>query len=415
MERRVVITGIGMICPVGNTREDAWGNLLAGRSGTGTIESFDTEGYSVTIAGEVKDFDPSAVLDAKEIKTWDRYAQFAALAAEEALADAGLLDDKPDGQQVGVIIGSGIGGMLTFEKNHRALVERGPRRVSPFFIPMMIGNIASGLVSMRHGFMGPNYGVVSACATGAHALADAALQIKAGRAEVMVCGGAEATVSPMAVAGFSNMKALSARNDDPSRASRPFDAERDGFVMGEGAGVLVLEDYERAKARGVKIYAEVLGAGVTADAHHITAPHPEGLGARNAMAMAIREGGIQPEAVGYINAHGTSTPYNDRTETAAMRSFFGPPADKLKVSSTESMTGHLLGAAGGLESAITALVLDRGKIPPTINYENPDPECDLDYVPNAAIEAEVDTAMSTSLGFGGHNVVLLLGRDPNRR
>ncbi len=415
MECRVVITGLGLISPVGNTRESTWENLLAGKSGGGVIQAFDVEGYSVRIAAEVKDFDPSGALDAKEIKTWDRYAQFAIVAAEEALADAGLHEDKPDGDSVGVIIGSGIGGIQTFEKNHRALVERGPRRVSPFFIPMMIGDIASGLFSMRHGFRGPNYGVVSACATGAHALADAALQIKAGRAEVMVCGGAEATISPMAVAGFSNMKALSSRNDDPQRASRPFDGERDGFLMGEGAGVLILEEYERAKARGAKIYAEVLGAGLTADAHHITAPHPEGLGARNAMAMAVREGGIQAEQVGYINAHGTSTPYNDRTETAAMRGFFGAHADKLKVSSTKSMTGHLLGAAGGLESAITALVLDRDKIPPTINYENPDPDCDLDYVPNTAIDHSVETAMSTSLGFGGHNVVLLLGKDPGRR
>jgi len=415
MQRRVVITGIGLVSPVGNNREASWDALLEGRSGVGPIRAFDTEAYSVRIAGEVKDFDPSPLLDAKEIKNWDRYAQFAAVAAEEALSDAGLLSDAPAGDKIGVIIGSGIGGIRTFEKNHKALVERGPRRVSPFFIPMMIGNIASGLVSMRYGFRGPNYGVVSACATGAHALADAALQIKAGRADLMVCGGAEATISPMAVAGFSNMKALSARNDEPERASRPFDAERNGFVMGEGAGLLVLEEYGRAKARGVHIYAEVLGAGLSADAYHITAPHPEGLGALEAMAMAAREGGIDPEQVDYVNAHGTSTPFNDRTESAAMRSFFGRHADSLKVSSTKSMTGHLLGAAGGLESGIAALVLDRDRIPPTINYENPDPECDLDYVPNAAIAHPVEFAMSTSLGFGGHNVVLLLGKDPGRR
>ena len=415
MERRVVITGLGMISPVGNRREDTWKNLLAGKSGGNLIQAFDTEAFAVKIAAEVKDFDPSSVIDAKEMKIWDRYAQFAVVAAEEALNDAGLMEDKPDGDLVGVIIGSGIGGMNTFEKNHRALVERGPRRVSPFFVPMMIGDIASGLFSMRHGFRGPNFGVVSACATGAHALADAALQIKAGRVDVMVCGGAEATISPMAVAGFGNMKAISPRNDEPERASRPFDAERNGFLMGEGAGILILEEYERAKARGVKIYAEVMGAGLTADAHHITAPHPEGVGARNAMAMAMREGGIEKEQVGYINAHGTSTPFNDRTETAAIKSFFGDHAYKLKVSSTKSMTGHLLGAAGGLEAGITAMVLDQGKIPPTINYENPDPDCDLDYVPNAAIDHDVNYAMSTSLGFGGHNVVLLMGKDPGRR
>jgi 3-oxoacyl-[acyl-carrier-protein] synthase II len=415
MERRVVITGIGMVSPIGNNREDSWAALLAGKSGTGLIQAFDTEGYSVRIAAEVKDFDPSSLIDPKDMKNWDRYAQFAMVASEEALTDAGLLEDKPDGDSVGVIIGSGIGGMRTFEKNHSMLVKRGPRRVSPFFVPMMIGDIASGLVSMRHGFRGPNYGVVSACATGAHALADAALQIMVGRADLMVCGGAEATVSPMALAGFSNMKALSSRNDDPARASRPFDVDRDGFVIGEGAGVLILEEYERAKARGVRIYAEVLGAGLTADAHHITAPHPEGLGARNAMAMAVREGKIDSKQVAYVNAHGTSTPFNDRTESAALRSYFGAHADKLKVSSTKSMTGHLLGAAGGLESGITALVLHHDKIPPTINYENPDPECDMDYVPNKSIDHPVEVAMSISLGFGGHNVAILLGKAPDRR
>lgn len=415
MERRVVITGIGIVSPVGNDRETSWENLLAGKSGAGRITHFDPEQYSVKIAAEVKDFDASGILDAKEIKTYDLYAQYALVASEEALQDAGFLEDKPDGDRVGVIIGSGIGGIRTFEKNHEKLVGRGPRRVSPFFIPMMIGDIAAGLVSMRHGFRGPNFGVVSACATGAHAIADGVMQIRAGRADAMLCGGSEATVSPMAIAGFSNMKALSTRNDDPERASRPFDAERDGFLVGEGAGVLVLEEYERAKARGAYIYAEVLGAGLTADAHHITAPHPEGLGACNAMRMALEEGGVDPEAIAYVNAHGTSTPLNDKSETAAMRKFFGAHAEKLKISSTKSMTGHLLGAAGGLETGVTALVLDRDRIPPTINYENPDPDCDLDYVPNEAIELPVELAISTSFGFGGHNAVILLGKDPGRR
>jgi 3-oxoacyl-[acyl-carrier-protein] synthase II len=404
-----------MISPLGKTREESWDALLAGKSGAGEITAFDTEAYTVKIAAEVKDFEPTSLQDPKEAKTTDRFAQFAIFACEEALGDAGLLEDKPASNRTGVIVGSGIGGMFTFEKNHTALMGRGPRRVSPFFIPMMIGDIAAGMIAMRHGFRGPNYATVSACATGAHAIADAAMQIKAGRADVMISGGSEATITPMAIAGFSNMKALSTRNEDPTKASRPFDAERDGFLMGEGAGIVILEEYERALARGAHVYAEVLGAGLTADAHHITAPHPEGLGAREAMEMALGEAGIAREQIGYVNAHGTSTPYNDRTETAALRTFFGDHAETLKISSTKSMTGHLLGAAGGLESAITSLVLDRGKIPPTINYENPDPDCDLDYVPNASIEHEVEAAISTSLGFGGHNIVLLLARDPARR
>ena len=415
MDRRVVITGMGMISPVGVGREACWNALLEGRSGAGQITAFDTEAFSVKIGAEVKDFDPGEIVDLKERKKTDRYAQFALVAAEEALAQAGFLEEPPDGERTGVIIGSGIGGMWSFENNHRALVERGPRRVSPFFIPMMIGDIASGLVSMRHQFRGPNYGVVSACATGAHAIADATLQIKAGRADVMICGGAEATISPMALAGFGNMKALSTRNDDPTRASRPFDAERDGFVMGEGAGVLVVEDLEHARARGATIHAEVLGAGLTADAHHITAPDPEGRGASTAMRMAMAEGGIDPTQVGYVNAHGTSTPFNDRIETLAIKKAFGDHAGDLKISSTKSMTGHLLGAAGGLEAAISTMVLSEGRIPPTINYENPDPDCDLDYVPGSAIDHEVETAISTSLGFGGHNIVLLLGKAPSER
>ncbi len=415
MERRVVITGMGMISPVGVGREACWTALLEGKSGAGQITAFDTEAFSVKIGAEVKDFDPGEIVDLKERKKTDRYAQFALVAAEEALGQAGFLEEPPDGERTGVIIGSGIGGMWSFENNHRALVERGPRRVSPFFIPMMIGDIASGLVSMRHQYRGPNYGVVSACATGAHAIADATLQIKAGRADVMVCGGAEATISPMALAGFGNMKALSTRNDDPTRASRPFDAERDGFVMGEGAGVLVIEDYEHAKARGATILAEVLGAGLTADAHHITAPDPEGRGASTAMRMAMAEGGLDPKQVGYVNAHGTSTPFNDRIETLAIKKAFGEHAGDLKVSSTKSMTGHLLGAAGGLEAAISTMVLSDGRIPPTINYENPDPDCDLDYVPGTAIDHDVEAAISTSLGFGGHNIVLLLGKAPSER
>jgi len=331
------------------------------------------------------------------------------------MAQAGLLAEPPKGERMGVIIGSGIGGMLTFEEEHSTLVAKGPRRVSPFFIPMMIGDIAAGLVSMRFGLRGPNFGVVSACATGAHAIADAALQIRAGRADLMLAGGAEATISPMALAGFGNMKALSTRNDEPEKACRPFDAERDGFIMGEGAGVLVLEELSHAQARGARIIAELLGAGLTADAHHITAPDPEGRGATQAMRLALAEGGLPAEAIGYVNAHGTSTPYNDRIETLAMRNAFGAHAPRLKISSTKSMTGHLLGAAGGLVAGITALVLERGEIPPTVNYEHPDPDCDLDYTPNRAVKQPVEAAISTSLGFGGHNIVLLLARAPGAR
>ncbi|MCP4549012.1 MAG: beta-ketoacyl-ACP synthase II [bacterium] len=415
MNRRIVVTGIGMVSPVGNSRAETWQSLLEGKSGISLIEAFDTTDYSVKISAEVKDFDPCLIQDRKEARKTDRFVQFAISASEDALADAGLLEDKPDPDRTGVVIGTGIGGMNTFEKNHKALIAKGPGRVSPFFIPMMIGDIASGQVSMRYNFRGPNFSVQSACATGAHAIADAAVQIKIGRADIMVCGGSEATVCPMAVAGFGNMKALSTRNDDPAGASRPFDGERDGFVLGEGAGILVLEEYEHAKARGAKIYAEVMGAGLTADAHHITAPHPEGLGAINAMKMALREGGIEREQVGYVNAHGTSTPFNDRTETLALRSFFGDHARNLKISSTKSMTGHLLGAAGGLEAGVTCLSLAAGRFAPTINQETPDPDCDLDYIPNKAIESDIEFAISTSLGFGGHNIVLLLGKDPGQR
>ncbi|MBM4116304.1 beta-ketoacyl-ACP synthase II [bacterium] len=415
MDRRVVITGLGLISPVGKDREATWQGLLAGRSGIGRITAFDTEGYASRLGAEVKDFDPGEIVEPKERKKTDRYAQFALVAAEEAMAQAGLLAEPPAGERMGVIIGSGIGGMLTFEEEHSTLIAKGPRRVSPFFIPMMIGDIATGLVSMRYGLRGPNFGVVSACATGAHAIADAALQIRAGRADLMLAGGAEATISPMALAGFGNMKALSTRNEEPGKACRPFDAERDGFVMGEGAGVLVLEDYAHAKARGVRIFAELLGAGLTADAHHITAPDPEGRGATQAMRLALAEAGLPGASVGYVNAHGTSTPYNDRIETLAIRTAFGAHAERLKISSTKSMTGHLLGAAGGLEAGITVLALERGEIPPTVNYEHPDPDCDLDYTPNRAVKQAVETAISTSLGFGGHNIVLLLGRAPGER
>ena len=415
MVRRVVVTGLGVVSPLGTDCPSTWAALLAGTSGMAQITLFDASAHDVRIAAEVKNFDCSGVLDRKESRKTDRYAQFALVAVEEALADAGLLAERPAGERIGVIIGSGIGGMSTFEENHRALMEKGPGRVSPFFIPMMIGDIAAGLVAIRHGLRGPNYGVVSACATGANAIADAALQIKADRADVMICGGAEATITPMALAGFGNMKALSTRNAEPQRASRPFDRERDGFVIGEGAGILVLEELEHARARGAAVYAELMGAGLTADAHHITAPDPEGRGASQAMLRAVAEGGIALADVGYINAHGTSTPYNDRVETLAIKQSFGVHAAKLKISSTKSMTGHLLGAAGGVEAAITCLVLAHGKIPPTINLEHPDPECDLDYVPNRAVDLPVEFALSTSLGFGGHNIVLLMGADPARR
>ena len=404
--RRVVITGIGLVTPNGIGREKTWSAMIAGENGIGSITAFDAEGYRSTVAGEVKDFDPTVVMDPKDSRKADRYAQFAVCAAAEAMEQAQPGDVDP--QRAGVVIGSGIGGMLTFEEQHSKLLDRGPNRVSPMFIPMMIADMASGLVSIRFGYRGPNYATVSACASSGHAIGLSFEHIVNGTADVMITGGAEACVSPMAVAGFSSMKALSTRNDSPETASRPFDVERDGFVLSEGAGIVVLEEMERAKARGADIIAEITGYGMTGDAFHMTQPDNEGTGSYNAMRLAVESSGLTLDQVGYINAHGTSTPFNDKTETKAIRRLFGDAAEGLAISSTKSMTGHLLGAAGGVECSLTAMALRTGLLPPTTNYETPDPECDLFYCPNETVERDVRVALSNSLGFGGHNVTLCL-------
>lgn len=408
--RRVVVTGVGLVTPLGLTAPETWENLLAGQSGAGPIQRFDAAGLDVRFACEVKNFDPTNYMDRKEAKRADRYAQYAIAATTMALADAGIGDTFPDPDRTGVIIGSGIGGIGTFEEQCRIFIEKGPGRVSPFFVPMFIPDIASGLVSIRWNARGPNYCTVSACASSAHALGEAFRLVQMGDADMMVAGGAEAAVTPLAIAGFANMKALSTRNDEPTRASRPFDKDRDGFVMGDGAGVLVLESLEGAIARGATIRGEVLGYGMSADAFHMTQPAPGGDGARRAMVACLQDGGIDPLAVGYINSHGTSTPHGDIAETAAAKDVFGDHAYRLVMNSTKSMTGHLLGAAGALEASITLMVLERGIIPPTINLDHPDPECDLEYAGNRAVERDVDIALTNSFGFGGHNVSLALGR-----
>jgi 3-oxoacyl-[acyl-carrier-protein] synthase II len=412
-ERRVVITGVGLVCPVGNDTDSAWRALLAGTSGGGPITHFDaTDEFSTRIACEVKDFDASGVLDAKEIRRFDRFAQLGLVASDEAMRSAGL-EGAPEGtppERFGVIFGSGIGGIQTFEEQHRILLERGPGRVSPFFVPMFIPDIAAGLISIRFNARGPNYATVSACASSAHAIGDACRTIARGDADLMLAGGAEAVITPMTVAGFSAMKAMSTRNDDPARASRPFDAGRDGFVIGEGAGALVLEDLDHARARGAAILGEVVGYGLSGDAYHITSPAPEGAGAQHAMRMALDDAGIGPDEVDYVNAHGTSTPVNDTNETAAIKAVLGERAHEIVVGSTKSMTGHLLGAAGAVESIICALVCRDGKIPPTINFTEPDPTCDLNYAHGGVVERPVRTALSNSFGFGGHNVCLVLRR-----
>ena len=406
--RRVAITGIGMITAVGLNRDDTWNNLISGVSGIGPVTAFDTEGYKVTFAGEATGFDPTIAMDLKDARKADRYAQLAVCASAEAMAQANPGDVDPS--RAGVVIGSGIGGMITFEEQHAKLIARGPTRVSPMFIPMMIADMAAGLVSIRFGYRGPNFATVSACASGGHALAMAYEQIANGVADVMISGGSEACVCPMAMAGFASMRALSTRNDDPTTASRPFDAERDGFVLGEGAGILVLEDWDRAQSRGADIIAEMVGSGMTADAFHMTQPDNEGNGSREAMRQAVASSGLDLSDIGYINAHGTSTPFNDKIETKAIKDLFGDHAETLSISSTKSMTGHTLGAAGGVEAAITALALKNGVLPPTMNYQTPDPECSLNYCPNKAVELQVEAALSTSLGFGGHNVSLCLKR-----
>ncbi len=408
LKNRVVITGMGVITPVGNDVETYWHSLMNGISGIGPITHFDTTGYTTRIAGEVKDFDPTKFIDKKEARRMDRYCQFAVSAAKMAREDAALDMNTVDGHRVGVILGSGIGGVATMEEQKQVLMEKGPGRISPFFVPMMISNMAAGQISIAFGAYGINETIVTACASGTNAIGDAFKVIQRGDADVIFSGGTEAPITPLSVAGFCSMKAMSTRNEEPEKASRPFDKDRDGFVIGEGAGILVLESLEHAQKRGARIYAEVVGYGSTADGYHITAPAPEGSGAARAMANALEDAGIKPEEVDYINAHGTSTDLNDKGETQAIHSVFGEAASKVAVSSTKSMIGHLLGAAGAVEAIACTLAINHRMLPPTINYETPDPECDLDYVPNQAREAEVNVTMSNSLGFGGHNATIVI-------
>jgi 3-oxoacyl-[acyl-carrier-protein] synthase II len=405
--RRVVVTGLGALTPLGNTAEEFWAGLLHGRSGIGPITKFDATGFPTRIAGEVRGFDPLRFVDKKEARRLDPYLQYAIASAVMAVDDAGLDPARVDGDRFGVLVGSGIGGITTLLESHRILLEKGADRVSPFFIPMLIINMASGLISMRFGAKGPNSAVVTACATGNHAIGEAFRLIQNNAADVMIAGGAEAIIVDLTFAGFCAMKAMSTRNDEPQKASRPFDADRDGFVCGEGAGLMILESLDHARRRDARIYGEVIGYGMTGDAHHMTAPDPEGDGAARAMAAAIRDAAVAPEAVQYINAHGTSTPYNDKFETLAIKRVFGEHAHRLGVSSTKSMTGHLLGAAGGIEAIASLLALHHGVLPPTINYDTPDPECDLDYVPNQARKQDLEVVLSNAFGFGGTNATLV--------
>ena len=409
-KRRVVITGLGAVLSTGRGREAVWEAACAGRSGVSEITCFDTTGFAVRFASWVRDFDPAPVIEPREARRIDRYSQFALVAAAEAVNDAGIDASTEDPSRLGVIVGTGIGGLEEMEEQKINLHERGPRRVSPFTIPKMMANASAGLIAIGHGFQGPNFGCVTACASSTHAMGMAWLHVAGGLIDVAVTGGSEATVTPLGVSAFIACKALSQRNDEPERASRPFDADRDGFVIGEGAGVLVFEELEHAKARGAHIYAEVLGFGATCDAYHITAPQPEGSGASACMAQALASAQLNPDDVTYINAHGTSTPLNDPMETRAMKRTFGDHAARLAVSSTKSMIGHLLGGSGGAELVITALTVDRGVITPTINLDTPDPECDLDYVPNTARDADVKVALCNSFGFGGHNATVVLGK-----
>jgi len=398
---------MGIMTSLGSDLDTFWGSLLAGKSGVSLIDSFDVSEYPTRIAAEIKDFDSERYFDKKEARRMDRFVQFAVAASVEAVKDAGLtLGENADAERVGVMVGSGIGGLGTWEDQHNILLEKGPKRVSPFFIPMMIANMASGQISMITGAKGPNSTAVTACATGTHSIGDSFKMIQRGDADVMICGGAEATIRPTGMAGFCSMRAMSTRNDEPEKASRPFDTDRDGFVMGEGSGILILESYEHAKNRGARIYAEVIGYGMSGDAYHMTEPDPDG--AARCMTRAIKDAGLEPSAVDYINAHGTSTPVGDKSETTAIKKAFGDHAYKLAVSSTKSMTGHLLGAAGGVEAVILGLTLMNGKIAPTINLDNQDPECDLDYVPNVPRDADVRVAVSNSFGFGGHNASIVM-------
>ena len=405
--RRVVVTGVGAVSPVGLTAKESFDNACKGVSGIGKITRFDASDFSVRIAGEVKGFNPLDYVPKKDLKKIDLFSLYAIAASEEALKNSGIDLNREDPFRVGVSIGSGIGGLATIEKYNEALIKRGQKGVSPFFIPVAVINMAAGNVSMRFNAKGPNFSDVTACATGTHSVGLAARCIAYGDADIMICGGTESTITPLAVSGFANMKALSTRNDEPEKASRPFDRDRDGFIIGEGAGVLILEEYEHAKARGAEILAEFAGFGMSGDAYHYTAPDPEGEGATYAMRMALRDAKLNPEDVSYLNAHGTSTQYNDIIETKAIKKVFGDYAYRLTISSTKSVTGHLLGAAGGVEAVFSVLAIKEGVIPPTMNLDNPDEECDLFYTPNEAIEKEVNVAMSNSFGFGGTNAVIV--------
>ncbi|WP_026840632.1 beta-ketoacyl-ACP synthase II [Citrifermentans bremense] len=405
--RRVVVTGVGVVSPLGTGNGKNWDALVAGKSGIAPITRFDASDLPVKIAGEVKDFVPEDFIDKKEIKKMDLFIQYALAAAHFAMEDSGLVIDEENAERIGVLVGAGLGGLPAIERYHTALQEGGYKKISPFFIPMLIINLAPGHISIKYGAKGPNVSSVSACATGTHSIGDAYHMIQRGDADAMIAGGTESTVTPLGIGGFSVMKALSTNNDNPAGASRPFDKGRDGFILSEGAGIVVLEEYEAAKARGAKIYGEVVGYGLSGDAYHLTSPAPGGEGAARCMKMALRTAGINPEQVDYINAHGTSTPYGDVGETTAIKTVFGDHAFKLMVSSTKSMTGHLLGAAGGIEACFSLMAMQNSVVPPTINYTDPDPECDLDYVPNTARDAKVEYAMSNSFGFGGTNASLL--------
>jgi len=405
--RRVVITGVGMITPLGIGVEKSWEGLLAGKSGIRRITQFDSSQFPTKIAGEVEGFNPEDYIEIKEIKKMDRFIQFAIAAAHIALEDSGLKIADDNSERVGVIVGSGIGGLSSLERYHTVLTEKGPRKISPFFIPMLIVNLASGQISIKFGAKGPNSAVATACATGSHSIGDAFKIIQRGDADVMIAGGAESVITPLGIGGFNAMRALSTRNDEPEKASRPFDIDRDGFIMGEGAGIVILESLESAVTRGAKIYAEIVGYGMTADAYHITAPSPGGEGAVRCMKMTLQDAGVNPSDINYINAHGTSTKYGDELETIGIKTVFGEHAYKIPVSSTKSMTGHLLGAAGGVEAVISVLCICNDIVPPTINLDNPDPECDLDYVPHQSRKMSVHYALTNSFGFGGTNACLL--------
>lgn len=410
MKRRVVVTGLGLVTPCGNDVPTTWSAMMNGENGADYIKKFDTEKFSVQFACEVKDFDPLSFLDKKEARRMGAFTHFALAASDEAVKDSGLVIDASNAEMVGTYISSGIGDFWAIEREHEKLLNSGPDRVSPFFIVSAIVNLAAGNVSIRHGAKGPNSATATACSAGAHAIGDSFRLIERGDADAMICGGAESAITPMSVAGFASMRALSTRNDDPKHASRPFDAERDGFVIGEGSGIMILEELEFAKARGAKIYAEIVGYGMSGDAFHVTMPDETGSGAIRVMERAIKDASITPDRIGYVNAHGTSTPYNDKFESMAIKKVLGDHAANVAVSSTKSMTGHALGAAGGIEAVLSVLAIHEKKLPPTINYEFPDPDCDLDYVPNVAREAEVEYALSNSFGFGGTNACLIFKR-----